>query len=36
MPLKLYNTYTRKLETFKPIKPKEVRMYTCGPNIITL
>jgi len=33
MILKLYNTLTRKKEVFKPIKDKEVRMYTCGPTV---
>src|SRR4030042_7132222 len=33
MPVKLYNTLTRKKEVFKPIKDKEVRMYVCGPTI---
>ena len=33
MPLKLYNTLTRKKQTFKPIKQKEVRMYVCGPTV---
>src|SRR3989344_3990787 len=33
MPLKLYNTLTKKKEAFKPIKDKEVRMYSCGPTI---
>jgi len=28
--LKLYNTLTRKIEAFKPIKQKQVSMYTCG------
>ena len=31
--LKLYNTLTRKKETFKPIKKEEVGMYNCGPNV---
>ena len=31
--LKLYNTLTRKLETFKPIKKNKVGMYTCGPTV---
>lgn len=33
--LKLYNTLTRKKETFKPIdvKGKEVKMYSCGPTV---
>jgi cysteinyl-tRNA synthetase len=33
MPLKLYNTLTRKKEVFKPIKDKQVGMYVCGPTI---
>lgn len=31
--LKLYNTLTRKKETFKPIKKGEVGMYSCGPTV---
>ncbi len=31
--LKLYNTLTRKKEVFKPIKKREVRLYTCGPTV---
>jgi len=31
--LKLYNTLTRKKEVFKPVKKKEVTMYTCGPTV---
>ena len=31
--LKLYNTLTRKKETFKPIKKGEVKMYSCGPTV---
>ncbi len=31
--LKLYNTFTRKTEAFKPIKDKEVSMYTCGLTV---
>jgi len=31
--LKLYNTLTRKKETFKPIKAGEVGMYSCGPTV---
>jgi len=31
--LKLYNTLTRKKEDFKPIKDKEVGMYSCGPTV---
>jgi cysteinyl-tRNA synthetase len=33
MTLKLYNTLTRKKELFKPIKNKQVSMYTCGPTV---
>jgi cysteinyl-tRNA synthetase len=31
--LKLYNTLTRELETFVPLVPGEVRMYSCGPTV---
>lgn len=31
--LKLYNTLTRKKETFKPIKKGEVGLYSCGPTV---
>jgi cysteinyl-tRNA synthetase len=33
MALKLYNTLTRKEETFKPVKKDLVRMYVCGPTV---
>jgi len=33
MALKLYNTLTRKKETFKPIKKNEVSFYHCGPTV---
>lgn len=33
MTLKLYNTLTRKKETFKPIKAGEVGFYGCGPTV---
>ncbi len=33
MALKIYNTLTRKKETFKPIKKGEVKMYVCGPTV---
>ncbi|MDD5181682.1 MAG: cysteine--tRNA ligase [Candidatus Nanoarchaeia archaeon] len=33
MVLKVYNTLTKKKETFKPLNQKEVRMYVCGPTI---
>ncbi|MCW4007110.1 MAG: cysteine--tRNA ligase [Candidatus Bathyarchaeota archaeon] len=28
-----FNTLTRQKETFKPIEPGKVRMYTCGPTV---
>ncbi len=31
--IKLYNTLTRKLEEFKPISDREVKLYTCGPTV---
>ena len=29
----LYNTATRKIEKFKPLKPKKVGIYSCGPTV---
>lgn len=31
--MKLYNTLTKKQETFKSIEPGKVKMYTCGPTV---
>lgn len=31
--LTLYNTLTKKKETFKPLKDNEVNLYTCGPTV---
>ncbi len=31
--MKIYNSLTRKLEDFKPIKEGEVKMYVCGPTV---
>lgn len=31
--IKLYNTLSRKKENFKPIKPKQVSIYSCGPTV---
>jgi cysteinyl-tRNA synthetase len=31
--LTLFNTLTRKAETFRPIEEKHVRMYCCGPTV---
>ena len=33
MPLKLYNTLTRKKEIFKPIKKGQVGIYSCGLTV---
>ncbi len=33
MAFKLYNTLTRRIELFKPIAGKQVKMYACGPTI---
>ncbi|HOF17644.1 MAG TPA: cysteine--tRNA ligase [Phycisphaerae bacterium] len=33
MPLKLYNTMTRRVEEFAPLEPPTVRLYTCGPTV---
>ncbi len=33
MVLKLYNSLTKKLEEFKPLKKGKVSMYTCGPTV---
>jgi len=33
MALKLYNTLTRQKEEFVPLKPKQVKMYVCGPTV---
>jgi cysteinyl-tRNA synthetase len=33
MALFLHNTLTRQKEEFKPIDPKHVRMYVCGPTV---
>lgn len=33
MPIKLFNTLSRKKETFKPIRAGGIRMYSCGPTV---
>ncbi len=33
MSLKFYNTLTRKKDVFKPINPKQIRFYGCGPTV---
>lgn len=32
-PLQLFNSLTRRLETFTPVHPGEARVYTCGPTV---
>jgi len=31
--MKIYNTLTRSLEEFRPLKEKELGLYTCGPTV---
>ena len=31
--LRLYNTFTRKIEDFEPLNPPKVTLYTCGPTV---
>lgn len=31
--MKLYNSLTHKLEEFKPLRPKQASLYTCGPTV---
>jgi len=33
IPLSLYNSLSRQLETFQPINPTDVGLYTCGPTV---
>ena len=33
MTLKLYDTYTRELREFQPLRPPQVGLYTCGPTV---
>ena len=33
MALRLYNTLTRRVEDFHPLRSGEVRLYTCGPTV---
>ena len=33
MGLKLYNSLSKKLETFRPIKKGQVSFYACGPTV---
>ncbi len=33
MALQVYNSLSRKIEPFQPLKDKEVKLYTCGPTV---
>ena len=33
MELKLYDTLTKEKQPFRPLDPKNVRMYVCGPTV---
>ncbi|HEY3341816.1 MAG TPA: cysteine--tRNA ligase [Anaerolineae bacterium] len=33
MALRLYDTFTRSVREFAPLRPPEVRIYTCGPTV---
>ncbi|NMA22504.1 MAG: cysteine--tRNA ligase, partial [Spirochaetales bacterium] len=33
MSVQLFNTMSRSIETFVPIKEEEVGIYTCGPTV---
>ena len=33
MPLRLYNTLTRRMEEFRPADPSRVTFYSCGPTV---
>ncbi|MDZ7829961.1 MAG: cysteine--tRNA ligase [Halofilum sp. (in: g-proteobacteria)] len=36
MQIELHNTLTRRKETFKPIDPRRVTLYVCGPTVYNL
>lgn len=31
--MQIYNEQTKQIETFKPIKNGEIKMYVCGPTV---
>lgn len=33
MTIRFYNSLTRKVEEFTPVRPGEVRLYSCGPTV---
>jgi cysteinyl-tRNA synthetase len=35
MPLRLFNTLTRRVEVFEPLQPGKAGLYTCGPTVYT-
>ena len=34
--IKIYNTFSKKLESFDPIDKKNIRIYVCGPTVYDL
>ena len=32
-PLRLFNSWSRQIETFEPMDPEKVRLYSCGPTV---
>jgi cysteinyl-tRNA synthetase len=36
MAIRLFNTYSRRIEEFAPLDPPRVKMYTCGPTVYSL
>ncbi len=34
--MKLYNSYSQKIEDFKPMEEGKVSMYVCGPTVYTI
>ncbi|TAM40588.1 cysteine--tRNA ligase [bacterium] len=33
MPILIYNSLSRKKEEFKPLQPRQIKMYVCGPTV---
>src|SRR5260370_7438261 len=33
MALRLYNTMSSRIEDFRPLRDREIRMYACGPTV---
>lgn len=33
MPIRFFNTFSRRIEDFAPLEPGVVRLYTCGPTV---